>query len=60
MIMVIYKNFLGYVLDWYKKIIIGFLIVNFLLFMFDLYFVGWVLIIEFIFIFVMVLKCYLL
>ena len=54
----IYKNFLGHAPDWYKKAIIGFLILNPLLFMMNPYIAGWALVLEFIFTLAMALKCY--
>lgn len=58
MTMAIYKNFLGHAPDWYKKAIIGFLILNPLLFMVNPYLAGWALVLEFIFTLAMALKCY--
>ncbi|MDX1491846.1 MAG: sodium/proton antiporter NhaB [Pseudohongiellaceae bacterium] len=53
------KSFLGPSPDWYKLTIVGFLILNPLLFFFVGHFVaGWVLILEFIFTLAMALKCY--
>lgn len=57
---VLWCNFFGQLLDWYKLVLIIFLIVNLLVFVVVLFVVGWLLVVEFIFIFVMVLKCYLL
>jgi Na+:H+ antiporter, NhaB family len=53
------KNFLGKAPDWYKKVLIGFLILN-PIFMFTVgtFVTGWVIIIEFIFTLAMALKCY--
>lgn len=57
--MAIYKNFLGHAPDWYKKVIVAFLVINPLLFHFvSPYLAGWVLILEFIFTLAMALKCY--
>ncbi|GAA0858163.1 sodium/proton antiporter NhaB [Aliiglaciecola litoralis] len=54
-----YKNFLGHAPDWYKQVIVGFLILNPLLFHFvDPYLAGWMLVLEFIFTLAMALKCY--
>ena len=54
-----YANFLGHAPDWYKGIIIGFLIINPILALTAGNFVaGWVLIAEFIFCLAMALKCY--
>ena len=53
------KSFLGASPDWYKLTIVGFLILNPLLFFFvDPFIAGWALIIEFIFALAMALKCY--
>lgn len=53
------KNFLGASPDWYKLTIVGFLILNpILFFMVDPFIAGWVLIAEFIFTLAMALKCY--
>ncbi|GAB2700119.1 sodium/proton antiporter NhaB [Aliiglaciecola sp. 3_MG-2023] len=55
----IYKNFLGHAPDWYKQVIVGFLILNPILFYFvSPYIAGWVLVLEFIFTLAMALKCY--
>lgn len=53
------KSFLGPSPDWYKLTIVGFLILNPILFFFvDPFVAGWVLIVEFIFTLAMALKCY--
>jgi NhaB family Na+:H+ antiporter len=52
------ENFLGNSPVWYKLTIIGFLILNPILFVFDPFLAGWVLVIEFIFTLAMALKCY--
>ena len=52
------ENFLGNSPDWYKSTIIFFLILNPILFQFDPFLAGWVLVIEFIFTLAMALKCY--
>jgi NhaB family Na+:H+ antiporter len=52
------RNFLGHSPDWYKLTIIGFLIVNPILFQVNATFAGWVLILEFIFTLAMALRCY--
>lgn len=53
------KSFLGNSPDWYKLTIVGFLILNPILFFFvDPFIAGWVLILEFIFTLAMALKCY--
>ena len=52
------KNFLGNSPDWYKTTIIGFLIVNPILFTIHPFLAGWVLVLQFIFTLAMALKCY--
>lgn len=53
------RNFLGNSPDWYKLTIIGFLVLNpILFFLVDPYLAGWVLVLEFIFTLAMALKCY--
>ena len=52
------ENFLGNSPVWYKLTIIGFLILNPILFVFDPFVAGWVLVIQFIFTLAMALKCY--
>jgi len=53
------NNFLGKAPDWYKKVLIGFLILNpILMFTVGPFITGWVIIIEFIFTLAMALKCY--
>src|SRR3954470_24600141 len=55
------RNFLGNAPTWYKVAIVGFLIVNPLVFFADPQgpvIAGWLLLIEFIFTLVMALKCY--
>lgn len=53
------KSFLGKSPDWYKLTIVGFLILNpILFFLVDPFIAGWVLILEFIFTLAMALKCY--
>lgn len=54
-----YQNFLGHAPNWYKQVIVAFLVLNPLLFFFvNPYLAGWVLILEFIFTLAMALKCY--
>lgn len=54
-----YKNFLGHAPDWYKQVIVAFLVLNPILFFWvDTYVAGWVLVLEFIFTLAMALKCY--
>ena len=52
------ENFLGNSPVWYKLTIIGFLILNPILFVFDPFVAGWVLVLQFIFTLAMALKCY--
>ncbi len=52
------KNFLGHSPDWYKTTIIGFLIINPILFAINPFLAGWALVLEFIFTLAMALKCY--
>lgn len=53
------RNFLGSAPDWYKKAIVGFLVLNpILLYTAGPFFTGWVLIGEFIFALALALKCY--
>ena len=52
------RNFLGNSPDWYKTTIIGFLILNPILYAVNPFIAGWALIIEFIFTLAMALKCY--
>lgn len=51
-------NFLGNSPIWYKRTIIGFLIINPALVAFDPFIAGWVLVLEFIFTLALALKCY--
>ncbi|TEW53790.1 sodium/proton antiporter NhaB [Psychromonas sp. RZ22] len=52
------QNFLGKSPKWYKLVIVGFLIINPILFAIDPFVAGWVLVVEFIFTLAMALKCY--
>ncbi len=52
------KNFLGKAPDWYKLTIVGFLILNPIVFAIDPFIAGWLLVVEFIFTLAMALKCY--
>ncbi len=53
------ENFLGSSADWYKNVIIAFLIINPIIWFSGLHFLaGWVLVLEFIFTLAMALKCY--
>ncbi|MDH3482212.1 MAG: sodium/proton antiporter NhaB [Gammaproteobacteria bacterium] len=52
------SNFLGNSPSWYKLTIIGFLILNPIIVIYDPFIAGWVLVLEFIFTLAMALKCY--
>ena len=52
------ENFLGNSPAWYKMTIIGFLIINPIIAMYDPFLAGWALILQFIFTLAMALKCY--
>jgi len=53
------ENFLGSSADWYKNVIIAFLLINPIIWFSGLHFLaGWVLVAEFIFTLAMALKCY--
>ncbi len=55
----VFKNFLGNAPDWYKKLILIFLVINpIIFFAIDPYIAGWLLVLEFIFTLAMALKCY--
>ncbi|AWB67574.1 sodium/proton antiporter [Saccharobesus litoralis] len=54
----LFKNFLGPSPEWYKLAIIAFLVINPIIFYFNPYLAGWMLILEFIFTLAMALKCY--
>ncbi len=54
----LYRNFLGQSPDWYKLCLLGFLILNPLVFWVSPFAAGWLLVIEFIFTLAMALKCY--
>ncbi|ADN75936.1 sodium/proton antiporter, NhaB family [Ferrimonas balearica DSM 9799] len=53
-----FQNFLGSAPKWYKAAILTFLVINPLVFMFDPFIAGWLLVVEFIFTLAMALKCY--
>ena len=54
-----YRNFLGNAPSWYKLAIVGFLIINpIIFFTISPYIAGWVLVLEFIFTLAMALRCY--
>ncbi len=52
------QNFLGNSPSWYKLTIVGFLILNPIMVVYDPFIAGWVLVLEFIFTLAMALKCY--
>ena len=52
------ENFLGNSPVWYKQTIIGFLILNPVLTLYDPFIAGWALVLQFIFTLAMALKCY--
>lgn len=52
------ENFLGHSADWYKQLIIAFLVINPIVFSISPFIAGWLLILEFIFTLAMALKCY--
>ncbi|UXP25745.1 Na(+)/H(+) antiporter NhaB [Enterobacter sp. 155105] len=54
----LWRNFLGQSPDWYKLILLVFLVVNPLLFSVNPFIAGWLLVAEFIFTLAMALKCY--
>ncbi|MBT8103271.1 MAG: sodium/proton antiporter NhaB [Gammaproteobacteria bacterium] len=54
----LHSNFLGNSPNWYKLTIIGFLVMNPIIVIFDPFIAGWVLVLEFIFTLAMALKCY--
>ena len=54
----LWRNFLGQSPDWYKLTLLAFLIINPLVFIFQPFIAGWLLVAEFIFTLAMALKCY--
>ncbi|MBT8090407.1 MAG: sodium/proton antiporter NhaB [Gammaproteobacteria bacterium] len=54
----LHSNFLGNSPSWYKLTIIGFLLLNPIIVIYDPFIAGWVLVLEFIFTLAMALKCY--
>lgn len=54
----LWRNFLGQSPDWYKALLIAFLLINPLLFVIDPFVAGWLLVAEFILTLAMALKCY--
>ncbi|MFU0447181.1 Na(+)/H(+) antiporter NhaB [Pseudocitrobacter faecalis] len=54
----LWRNFLGQSPDWYKLLLLIFLVINPIIFLFNPFLAGWLLVIEFIFTLAMALKCY--
>ena len=54
----LWRNFLGQSPDWYKLILLVFLVVNPIIFSITPFVAGWLLVAEFIFTLAMALKCY--
>ena len=54
----LWRNFLGQSPDWYKLLLIIFLVINPLVFLLNPFVSGWLLVVEFIFTLAMALKCY--
>jgi NhaB family Na+:H+ antiporter len=54
----LWRNFLGQSPDWYKLILLVFLVVNPIIFIVNPFIAGWLLVAEFIFTLAMALKCY--
>ncbi|MGL4720783.1 MAG: SLC13 family permease, partial [Kluyvera intermedia] len=54
----LWRNFLGQSPDWYKLLLIIFLVINPLAFLLNPFVAGWMLVVEFIFTLAMALKCY--
>ncbi|MFV0261335.1 MAG: Na(+)/H(+) antiporter NhaB [Kluyvera sp.] len=54
----LWRNFLGQSPDWYKLLLIIFLVINPLVFLINPFVSGWLLVVEFIFTLAMALKCY--
>lgn len=52
------RNFMGHSPDWYKLLIVVFLLINPLIFAYSPFWAGWLLVVEFIFTLAMALKCY--
>ena len=52
------ERFLGNAPEWYKRTILGFLVLNPILFAIDPFIAAWILVIEFIFTLAMALRCY--
>ena len=54
----LWRNFLGQSPDWYKLLLLIFLVINPIIFLVNPFIAGWLLVIEFIFTLAMALKCY--
>ena len=54
----LWRNFLGQSPDWYKLLLLIFLVINPLVFLINPFVAGWLLVVEFIFTLAMALKCY--
>ncbi|MEO3988357.1 Na(+)/H(+) antiporter NhaB [Pseudocitrobacter cyperus] len=54
----LWRNFLGQSPDWYKLLLLIFLVINPIIFLFNPFIAGWLLVVEFIFTLAMALKCY--
>ncbi|AGB77842.1 sodium/proton antiporter, NhaB family [Enterobacteriaceae bacterium strain FGI 57] len=54
----LWRNFLGQSPDWYKLLLLIFLVINPIIFLVNPFLAGWLLVIEFIFTLAMALKCY--
>jgi NhaB family Na+:H+ antiporter len=54
----LWRNFLGQSPDWYKLLLLVFLVINPIIFLVNPFLAGWLLVIEFIFTLAMALKCY--
>ena len=53
-----WNNFLGHAPQWYKRVIVAFLLINPVLLAMSPFLAGWALVLEFIFTLAMALKCY--
>lgn len=54
----LWRNFLGQSPDWYKLLLLIFLVINPIIFLVNPFLAGWLLVVEFIFTLAMALKCY--
>ena len=52
------ERFLGNAPEWYKRTILGFLVLNPIVFAIDPFIAAWILVMEFIFTLAMALRCY--